>query len=272
MIAAMMVAAISANAQNEVGQFTLKPTVGMNIATLTKTNDSKVRVGLAAGLEAEYGITEKFGLSFGALYSMQGCKWKEGDESLTYKIDYINIPILAQYYVVKGLAIKAGIQPGFCVTKKVKIDGTASVGPGLTEPFTEDVKLGDAVKDFAFAIPVGVSYEYESFVLDARYNIGVTKAAPIPSAVFSFHFSLVRSTSGCFEPLLTFCRAARLCLPSLSALCAEPMRILSRAYRHVVPSLSVQFDSTMVFTSRTLGRQSVPFLPGTWGRFAYPTA
>ena len=32
------------------------------------------------------------------------------------------------------------------------------------------------VKDFAFAIPVGVSYEYESFVVDARYNIGVTKA------------------------------------------------------------------------------------------------
>ena len=83
---------------------------------------------------------------------------------------------MAQFYPVKGLALKAGIQPGFCVTKKVKIDGTASVGPGLTEPFTEDVKLGDAVKDFAFAIPVGVSYEYESFVVDARYNIGVTKA------------------------------------------------------------------------------------------------
>lgn len=32
MIAAMMVAAVTANAQNEVGQITLKPTVGMNIA------------------------------------------------------------------------------------------------------------------------------------------------------------------------------------------------------------------------------------------------
>ena len=93
---------------------------------------------------------------------------------------------ILRFYPVKGLALKAGIQSGFCVAKKVKIDGTASLGPGLTEPFTEDVKLGDAVKDFAFAIPVGVSYEYESFVLDARYNIGVTKAAPIPSAVFCF--------------------------------------------------------------------------------------
>ena len=179
--AAMMVATLSANAQNEVGQVTLKPTVGMNIASMTKCEGSKVRPGLIVGAEA------------GVLYSQQGVKGKDEVKvdisdlglgvgildlqgKLTYKLDYINIPILAQFYPVKGLALKAGIQPGFCVTKKVKIDGTASVGPGLTEPFTEDVKLGDAVKDFAFAIPVGVSYEYESFVVDARYNIGVTKA------------------------------------------------------------------------------------------------
>ena len=166
MIAAMMVAVLSANAQNEVGQVTLKPTVGMNIATLTKTNDSKVRVGLAAGLEAEFGVAENFGLTAGVLYSMQGCKWKEGDESLTYKIDYINIPILAQYYVVKGLAIKAGIQPGFKASAKAK----ASAGSNSISGDLEDVK------GFALSIPFGVSYEYSSFVLDARYNLGVTKA------------------------------------------------------------------------------------------------
>ena len=26
----------------------------------------------------------------------------------------------------------------------------------------------------AFSIPVGISYEYEDFVIDARYNIGLT--------------------------------------------------------------------------------------------------
>ena len=54
MIAAMMIATLSASAQNEVGQVTLKPMVGMNLATMTNTNDSKLRVGLAAGVEAEY--------------------------------------------------------------------------------------------------------------------------------------------------------------------------------------------------------------------------
>jgi hypothetical protein len=188
MIAAMMVAVLSANAQNEVGQVTLKPTVGMNLATMTKVDNSKMRVGLTAGVEAEYGVAENFGVTAGLFYSMQGVKSKEGvipfsilgingevKGTQTMKLDYINIPILAQYYIVKGLAVKAGIQPGFCVSKKLKTEGTVSTAGG-SEKISSDDKITDGVNGFQFAIPVGLSYEYESFVLDARYNIGVTKA------------------------------------------------------------------------------------------------
>jgi hypothetical protein len=35
--------------------------------------------------------------------------------------------------------------------------------------------IGYEPKAFNLSIPVGLSYEYQSFVLDARYNIGVTK-------------------------------------------------------------------------------------------------
>lgn len=174
MIAAMMVVAVSVSAQNEVGQITLKPTVGMNIATMTKLNDSKVRVGFVAGVEGEYGIAENFGISAGILYSMQGVKFKEKEggvtETDTYKLDYINIPILAQYYPIKGLALKAGIQPGFKVSAKESYKATSG-NATLT-----DSEKRDDVKAFQFAIPVGVSYEYMNFVLDARYNIYLTKA------------------------------------------------------------------------------------------------
>ena len=174
MIAALMVATLSASAQNEVGQFTLKPTVGMNIATMTKTNDSKVRVGMAAGVEAEYGVAEKFGISAGVLYSMQGVKSSQNlagaDVDYIYKLDYINIPILAQYYIVPGLAIKAGIQPAFKASAKRTVKASAD---GTKAERTDDL---DDVKGFALSIPFGVSYEYKSFVLDARYNLGVTKA------------------------------------------------------------------------------------------------
>lgn len=165
MIAAMMVAVLSANAQNEVGQVTLKPMVGINLATLTGLEDNKIRVGLTAGAEAEFGIAENFSVTAGALYSMQGTKWKDDGDTETYKIDYINIPILANYYVTKGLAIKAGLQPAFAVSKKFKLEGGgASIEGDL-----------DGVSGFNLSIPIGLSYEYQSFVLDARYNLGVTK-------------------------------------------------------------------------------------------------
>ena len=156
MIAIMMIAAVSANAQNEAGQASIKPMAGINLATMTKTDDSKMRVGLAAGLEFEYGVADNFGISAGVLYSMQGVKSKAAD--VTLKLDYINIPVLANYYIVKGLAIKAGIQPGFNVQKK---EG--------------DKKLDD-VKGFALSVPMGLSYEFSNVVLDARYNLGLTKA------------------------------------------------------------------------------------------------
>lgn len=172
MIAIMMIAAVSAKAQNEVGQVSIKPMAGINLATMTKTTDSKMRVGLAAGLEFEYGVAENFGLSAGVLYSMQGVKGKDtgfgagAKADVTFKFDYINVPILANYYIVPGLAIKAGIQPGFNVKKKVAVE-VAGV---------KDDATVDDVKGFALSVPVGLSYEFANVVLDARYNWGLTKA------------------------------------------------------------------------------------------------
>lgn len=167
MIAAMMVATLSANAQNEVGQWTLMPKAGINISTITGDGDQKAKVGFVGGAEFEVGLAEKFGLDFGLLYSMEGCKSPvvNNNDKANINLDYINIPILAQYYLAKGFAIKAGLQPAFNVRHKVSYDGE-SVN-------TKD--LGIDVKAFNLSIPVGLSYEYKSFVLDVRYNIGLTK-------------------------------------------------------------------------------------------------
>ena len=177
MMAAMMLMSIGAFAQNEVGQITLKPTVGMNIATVTKQTDSKVRVGMMAGVEGEYGVAENFGLTAGLFYSMQGVKFTNKidgvDLTETDKVDFLNIPIMANYYVIPGLAVKAGVQPGFKVSGKRSID--AKEGSSKAN-LTEDL---EGIKAFQFAIPVGASYEYKSFVLDARYNIYLTKAAKV---------------------------------------------------------------------------------------------
>ena len=159
LMAAIVLSSIAAKAQTEPGTFTLMPKVGLNMANTTG-GDSKMKAGAVAGVEAEYRVNNLLGVSAGVLYSMQGCKDDEGDGKT--KADYINIPILANFYVWKGLALKVGIQPGFMTSCKYD-DGE------------EDWDMKDACETFDFSIPVGASYEYKDFVLDLRYNIGVTK-------------------------------------------------------------------------------------------------
>ena len=155
---ALMITSAAAFAQHAVGSFNIQPKVGLNVANLSKLKIDS-RLGLAAGLEGEYQVSDLFSISAGALYSMQGAK----SGSTTYKLDYINVPIMANVYVVKGLAVKLGVQPGFKVSEKLS---NKTIGD-FNNP------LG-TTNSFDLSIPVGVSYEYANVQLDARYNLGVT--------------------------------------------------------------------------------------------------
>ena len=163
-VVAMMISAATF-AQNEVGQLTIQPKVGVNIANITDADDADPRIGLAAGAEFEYGLTDNIGLSAGVLYSMQGLKTTIVDADCTWKLDYLNVPILANFYVAKGLALKLGVQPGFKLSSKAKFKESGA---------SKEVDV-DGVKSVDLSIPVGLSYQYQNIVFDARYNWGVTK-------------------------------------------------------------------------------------------------
>ena len=164
-MAVLMLSSVAAFAQRPVGSLTVQPKIGMNFATLTKADDSESRIGLVAGAELEYQLSDIFSISGGALYSQQGCEWSEDGSTRTNKLDYINIPILANVYVVKNLAVKVGLQPAFNVNSKQKASkGDASVQGSI-----------EGIKTFDFSIPIGLSYEYKNFVIDGRYNFGLTK-------------------------------------------------------------------------------------------------
>ena len=174
-IAAMMVAAVAANAQ-----ITLKPMAGLTLATITDMDDNSFRPGLVAGAEAEYLVNDMFGVSGGLLFSMQGTNyddysvtingvtngWKDYSSTLTY----LNIPVLANVHVAKGLAIKAGVQPGILLSAKVK--QTEIVNNAESD---WDRSSTDGLKKLDISIPIGASYEFNDFVIDARYNFGLTK-------------------------------------------------------------------------------------------------
>lgn len=172
-VAALMLSSVSTFAQHAVGSFNLQPKVGVSIANLTELKDTDPRVGVVAGVEGEYQASDIFSVSAGVLYSMQGSKYAyellNQKYKSTNKLDYINVPIMANVYVTKGLAVKLGVQPGFNVSSSNKQEVNTFAGSGSS---TFDVKA----KSVDFSIPVGLSYEYNNFQLDARYNWGLTKA------------------------------------------------------------------------------------------------
>lgn len=168
-LAVMMLTTMTASAQMRAGQWGVMPKAGFNLATVTDADDASMRFGLVAGADLIYQVNEPLAISFGVLYSMQGAKAKVKENGVTIKnklnMDYVNIPILANFYVTRGLALKAGIQPGFNVKHKMKVEsGGSSVESDIPN-----------FKSFDFAIPIGISYEISNFVIDARYNLGLTK-------------------------------------------------------------------------------------------------
>ena len=171
-VAALMLSSVSTFAQHAVGSFNLQPKVGVSIANLTEFKGTDPRVGVVAGVEGEYQASDIFSVSAGVLYSMQGAKGNIGNFiDATNRLDYINVPIMANVYVVKGLAVKLGVQPGFNVSNKLKVNNLDAFDNPVVKAQSVDV-----------SIPVGLSYEYNNFQLDARYNWGVSKAFKLTDA------------------------------------------------------------------------------------------
>ena len=164
---------LMSNAQSEVGSLNIQPKIGLNIATMT-AEDAKSRKAFAAGVEAEYFVHQNVSLSAGAIYSQQGFRDSKEigitdmaapDADCNLILNYINIPIMANLYASNGLAVKAGIQPGFLIRSKFKLtaDGTT-------------INADNFTRNFDLAIPLGVSYEFNNLQFDIRYNIGITNA------------------------------------------------------------------------------------------------
>ena len=158
-MAVALLTATSMFAQPEAGTFTLQPSAGVAIATLSG-DGTKAKVGFQGRFEGAYQMTDAFAVSVGLGCSQYGAK-EEGTNTKR-NLAYITVPVLANYYLVNGLAVKTGVEVGFKSSAESKNGG--------------DKKDKEGVKSVIMSIPVGASYEYKNVVLDARYNIGVTKA------------------------------------------------------------------------------------------------
>ena len=164
--------ALSVSAQSEAGSFTLQPNVGFTYTTATGDwgEGTDGAFALTAGVEGMYMVNEKFGAALGVNLTGYNTSVETLKDDVIYSNYYFNFPVTANYYVAPGLAVKAGIALNLLST--AKRDGYDEYDYGF-----KSVKVKDIYKSTFFSVPVGVSYEFNSFVFDARYNFGISKVA-----------------------------------------------------------------------------------------------
>ena len=139
----------------------------LNLANLTgDVEDNSMKVGFQIGGLVEIGVSEKFSVQPELVFSTQGAKFEESFGGVSYDYDlnlnYLNIPVMAKYYVAEGFSLEAGPQIGFLMSAKAKADGG-----------DEDVK--DSFNSTDFGLNFGAGYNVtENINLGLRYSLGLS--------------------------------------------------------------------------------------------------
>ncbi len=175
----------AASAQSDKTGFEFGVRGGVNFANITTSDDlgsPDGRTNFYAGLVAELPLHERFSLQSEVFYSGQGFERyiPLGDEKVDYKYsaDYIQVPLLAKFYIVEGLSISAGPQFGFKVNEKID---HASGNLGTIET--------NSLKTFDIQGTAGLEYKLSNgLFIQGRYSYGfsdLVKNNNIHTSVFS---------------------------------------------------------------------------------------
>ena len=204
LMAVLVMATLSVSAQSrfDQGTLTIQPRIGGTASLMSnmpsipldefdyKGNNSsdidpKPTGGGTIGVDLEYMFTDRLGLQAGALWGQAGSGWDDVNfhveketvkmRDLKIETDYVNVPVTLNYYIAKGLALKAGVQCSFLTRAKFKFS-VSGESEGVNSKTDYDIDIKDLFNNFDLSIPVGLSYEFKTpFVIDARYNIGISK-------------------------------------------------------------------------------------------------
>ena len=141
--------------------------IGGNLSTLTDDGDftPSNKTGFHIGAVINIAISEKFSIQPEVVYSQQGAEtsnWFSAD-NINLQLDYLNIPIMAEYKIIDGLRAQAGPQFGFNTSSK------------LTYKDDDNSDYKDNTASFDIGVGFGAQYELNfGLFFQARYVIGLS--------------------------------------------------------------------------------------------------
>ena len=132
---------------------------GVSLTNFSGDAEANSKVGFLVGGFAEIKVIERLSIQPELLFSAQGARYEYiGMDNTNLNLSYINIPVLAKFYVTKEFAVEGGPQIGFLTS--AKDDG-------------EDVKNFYKSADFGFNFGAGYNFT-DNLSVGLRYTVGLS--------------------------------------------------------------------------------------------------
>ena len=177
MVGFLSATSIYAQSDDRTTLFGVKGGVNLSKVTGDDIGESDFRTSFHLGLFMEIPLTERFSFQPEVLYSGQGFtaitrdqnNIFDVDDNVEYQLNYIQVPLMAKLYLVKGLYAEAGPQFGFKVNEEIDYKPAQEGGSSNIDP--DD----SYIKGFDTNVAVGAGYKFDNgFSLSARYTHGLT--------------------------------------------------------------------------------------------------
>ncbi|CAM1361200.1 porin family protein [Tenacibaculum xiamenense] len=115
------------------------------------------RVGFHMGLSLEAKLGKSFSLQPEVIYSQLGA----GSNKFDVSLDYLSLPVLAKFYIVKGFSFSAGPQFSFLLNKTTKF---------------MNVDFNPEIENFDVGAHLGLGYKFDNGVFfNVNHVIGATE-------------------------------------------------------------------------------------------------
>lgn len=177
-------------------QVTLGLKAGVNVADLssedpTETFNTDTRSAIAFGGFAEFEMGDVFAFQPELLYSQKGAKVSEDGVDLTFKVNYVELPVLLKARVsppASGVRPSFFVGPVFAFESKCEVEGTVDAMSATLDcdAFSEasegEVDIQTKSMDLGVTLGAGIEIPAGGVVVvgDVRYTLGLTDVNDTP--------------------------------------------------------------------------------------------
>lgn len=155
-------------------RFSAGPRVGLNLSNYWGNADGmSFKPGIAAGAFLMYSSLNHFGISADVLYSQRGTKYDNGAIKFTQRVNYLEVPVVARYFLTLNGNFRPNIFVGPSLGIKLnakRVDGSSAAFNGENSNDFRNLDLG-ATGGFQLNWGTG---NRQHFLIDARYNLGLS--------------------------------------------------------------------------------------------------